>query len=226
MAGFRKRKRFARGGFRRRRGKRRFFRGKRKRFSRRLTNMGRPKSELKTFVIEFANQITDNLGDNFRPITFTQGTALNTRIGNSIFLKTLQLNIVLTADAAQAADHRTIRFTLVRYKSVFINVHPWISGGSLAVVYVPIDHWFNFTSGDFRVVWDKKISINPYFSGQERHMTFKKRWRVNKTIKWKNSVQASPDMNEYVLWTCDNDTSATPGHPTFSLYWVLRYYDS
>lgn len=187
--------------------------------------MGRPKAELKVKVIEFANQTTDSAGDAYRIILHTQGTGLGDRIGNSIFLKSIQLNLVISCAQAQAAAHAVIRFTMLRYKGIYNTLVPWIAG-TQSNAFTPIDHWFTQTAAEFRTVWDHRYSLNPYFSGQEKTFVVKKRWKVNKTIRWQNNTQANPDSNEYVLYTCDNLAVGGTLHPLFSMYFILRYYDS
>lgn len=145
------------------------------------------------------------------------------RIGNSIFLKTIDMHMILVADQDQANFNAYVRLTMVRFKNEFSGAVPWLAA-TTPFVWCPIDHWFTHTNADFRTVWDRRRQLIPYFNGQERSTFVRKRFRVNKTIRWQNNAQTNPDANEYALWVVTNATVTY--RPLYNLIFVLRYHDA
>lgn len=197
-----------------------------RRFSRKLTRMGRPKVEKKFFYLTISNiaQSTTVLRSSLLA-TLARGTTSGTRIGQAITLKYIYVFMYIENNRSigdNLPNDLMFRWTLLRYPKLF---NPLTSPFDLSVdanpAYAPLLGYQH----QYRVLQDRRVftrapvsipvlgAIGPTIIGHPSKVhiwRFKK--KINRYVRWLDADDTGlPIINDVVLYTCANTAAVASG---------------
>jgi len=227
--------------------KRRFNRRRNKRFSRRRTRRSRGgsfKKKVRTIIKGMAEkkyftfQNTDVAITNtpyYLPIMTnswipngyspaTQGTNQSQRVGNSILLKGIRFEALLSSES------ESVFFTDDWYNQVRLSMgfNPSYTQGSFTSFQWDVDTIRRFDTQKYgtRFRWDKKYLLKTPFEKNDDSLApafirIDKYIKLNKTINFYSNTAVSSTLEPFFMWVSD---SSTIPHPTFIKIRITGYY--
>lgn len=194
-----------------RRGRRRM-----RRFSRMLTRVGRPKSELKRLDIDFDPTSITFVHQRFNLYaSLSQGTNRNNRIGNIVFVEYIYIfGRFLVGDASNI-----IRSTVVEWRDEADAGYNIYQGCTTN----PWDDFLNHENGVFKVKHDKRFTLSNTSSISGLFQKYI-RWRipVRKYVEFATGTTTA--RRNAIEWVLVSDSTTAPD-PTFHGCVKVRFRD-
>ena len=175
-------------------------------------------SEMKHFDATFTINPT-TAGVVTQLTSIVQGDGVSNRDGESVLLQSLYFRGTTTQNVSDTSVYNQVRFILFQCKNE--QDAPTIAKLLTSASYISplnLDNSFNY-----RIMWDKTMSIIPQYSGHHNQKFFKKYFKLNTHVKYDGTTGASVKGGGIYLATISDVAS---NGPDTSISYRLRFTDN